>query len=1117
MEHLKGFPTVGDLEVALANLPQGRDALGEAYDQAIDRIMSQSEACCQMAFKVLSWLAYCQRALSVEEVQHALGTRLGGSDLDRRFLPDVDVIDSVCAGLVVYDQHTELIRLVHYTAKEYLLAHHSLSTAEEDIARTCIAYLSFDALRDAPPSHPHDVEYQQELYPLYGYAAEFWAVHASAPLEESDDFVAAIIGFLDNESIVRSAAKTMNLRPLTSNDGETNWLHTIAEDWTKVHLAAHCGFTRVITEYARQGLDLDTRDSKSRTPLIYAAASGQVGTTRVLLETGRVNPGAEEDRGFPSMLLEKGVNPNIRDNRGETALFRAADGGHEELISLLLQHRADLFITNEAFENALFPAVMKGHLPVINLLLAAGLNVDSQDITGNTPLFFAALGGSEAVITLLLDHGARVDHRNALQETVLFFAARGGHPAAVKLLLRAGASRDQTNLISETPLIYATSGLRRDIAYWPTGENAESYSTILTLFLENGDDPDPVYNEGFIQADELESWKVLLFSSIFSLRYYSPEDGPDYRRPCCKAARLIWGSRVHEYTDEQIILFLDRLIYKAQTKLTRRWRVGKATPVIWALKARHINLVMEFLKAAVRRKTKLQNTETLLEETVRYGTASLVELLLDKLVDLPIAESQFQSLVLRAINRESAAMLETLCSRHILDRKVKKSALLHAIPVGNLEAAKFIVRGATNPGCSDTASRGGYSGGVTELAALDIDFDAKDDRGRTLLFYAVQRRQLSIAQFLLQHGASPDITESDWERPLLYDAGSPFEDCDYLSPSEMRRIGGQTPLFFAAGDGNDSMTRLLLDHGANPDYQREFGERPILWAAAQGYANVVEMLIGEGANVNNCTGDDSKLAPLYWALAEGHLLPAKEIKRGCGYGRWLWDEPDTPSDMEAVVELLLRHGADPTISDRLGRGPLHWLAFFRHDSESLVEMLVEAGSDPNKKDALGRTALMHAAVRGMDSIVAALLETPGVDALATDASGRTALMDATIAHEPRIVELLSQVAAEEDNVIDSPLYSLRETPDNENTYYGAFCEMCGSWSFSGHHCPECIDGKFYVCEQCKIRGETCFNDTHELKWLPPMPQSHTAPSDDVQEDNNILISESTASILLTDK
>ncbi|OJJ62351.1 hypothetical protein ASPSYDRAFT_106244, partial [Aspergillus sydowii CBS 593.65] len=110
------------------------------------------------------------------------------------------------------------------------------------------------------------------------------------------------------------------------------------------------------------------------------------------------------------------------------------------------------------------------------------------------------------------------------------------------------------------------------------------------------------------------------------------------------------------------------------------------------------------------------------------------------------------------------------------------------------------------------------------------DFDAKDDRGRTLLFYAVQRRQLSIAQFLLQHGASPDITESDWERPLLYDAGSPFEDCDYLSPSEMRRIGGQTPLFFAAGDGNDSMTRLLLDHGANPDYQREFGERPILWA-----------------------------------------------------------------------------------------------------------------------------------------------------------------------------------------------------------------------------------------------------------------------------------------------
>ncbi|KAL7962042.1 nucleoside phosphorylase domain-containing protein [Trichoderma compactum] len=108
------------------------DILLEAYTDAVERIKSQRNGFRQLAEKTLYWISYAKRQLTAIELQHALavdleidcGTIPRGFDDDGK--PEIDLIISVCCGLVTTDQDTtdeegRVIRLVHYTTQEYLI------------------------------------------------------------------------------------------------------------------------------------------------------------------------------------------------------------------------------------------------------------------------------------------------------------------------------------------------------------------------------------------------------------------------------------------------------------------------------------------------------------------------------------------------------------------------------------------------------------------------------------------------------------------------------------------------------------------------------------------------------------------------------------------------------------------------------------------------------------------------------------------------------------------------------------------------------------------------------------------------------------------------------------
>src|SRR5262249_14803719 len=120
------------------------------YNGTMERIQGQVPPSRECAMKVLYWIVCARRPLTSLELQHALAVEVGESKLDKENLPQVEDIVSVCAGLVIVDDKSGIIRLVHYTAQEYFerMQGRWFPAAEADITATCVTYLSFSVFRD---------------------------------------------------------------------------------------------------------------------------------------------------------------------------------------------------------------------------------------------------------------------------------------------------------------------------------------------------------------------------------------------------------------------------------------------------------------------------------------------------------------------------------------------------------------------------------------------------------------------------------------------------------------------------------------------------------------------------------------------------------------------------------------------------------------------------------------------------------------------------------------------------------------------------------------------------------------------------------------------------------
>ena len=173
----------------------------------MERIGGQVKDQEELAKQVLSWITCAKRPLTTSELQHALAVEVGESALDEENLPQIEDIVSVCAGLVAVDKESNIIRLVHYTTKEYFerTQNHWFPNAETDITAICVTYLSFHAFESGFCQTDAEFEERLRLNQLYDYIAHNWGNHA----REALTLCQQVIGFLESELKIEAASQAL--------------------------------------------------------------------------------------------------------------------------------------------------------------------------------------------------------------------------------------------------------------------------------------------------------------------------------------------------------------------------------------------------------------------------------------------------------------------------------------------------------------------------------------------------------------------------------------------------------------------------------------------------------------------------------------------------------------------------------------------------------------------------------------------------------------------------------------------------------------------------------------------------------------------------------------------
>lgn len=176
------------------------------------------------------------------------------------------------------------------------------------------------------------------------------------------------------------------------------------------HLGSEANGLDAVRAALNRGLDVNAQDAHGWTVLHMAAFEGL--------------PSVVE------LLLERGADPGLKNDDGETPLLLAAG-------NFIVKKKAEL-VPERGFgpEMATYQLAVPGR--IVEMLMAKGADPNVADAAGKTPLMAASMQGWNSVATRLLDGGADVDARDAEGRSATdYLAANDEHTRAV--LARAGA------------------------------------------------------------------------------------------------------------------------------------------------------------------------------------------------------------------------------------------------------------------------------------------------------------------------------------------------------------------------------------------------------------------------------------------------------------------------------------------------------------------------------------------------------------------------------------------------------------------------------------------------------------------------------------------------------
>lgn len=233
------------------------------------------------------------------------------------------------------------------------------------------------------------------------------------------------------------------------------------------------------------GVDLDQRDKAGNTALHSTVASDRPSRTEMLDNRNR-DDNATAPMGEPSpmavLLLDAGADPDVANDKGETALFDAINNAHFANVQALLGRGANPNAQNRKGETPIMKAALapkkssssdrwdqgfkERSRDILRLLVEVSEGsggIDRKNEDGLTALMLAAREGEDDAVQALIDGGAGLDVRDAHGFTALIVLADKNRLEPSRAMLDAGADPNIQSDGGYTALMYAAARANLDL------------------------------------------------------------------------------------------------------------------------------------------------------------------------------------------------------------------------------------------------------------------------------------------------------------------------------------------------------------------------------------------------------------------------------------------------------------------------------------------------------------------------------------------------------------------------------------------------------------------------------------------------------------------------------
>jgi ankyrin repeat domain-containing protein 50 len=333
-------------------------ALPKSLDETYDRLLSGIDEIHQPeVMKVLHALTASVRQLTLDEIVEILAVDLEATP--PRFEPDSRLLDprtilSMCSSLVTTSRAEQrnafggkALRLAHASVADYLMRpnpsgpsqfHFTRNSALQFLAQTCLAYLLNPRFSEGDNRLTRaQMEQRLKTFPFLRHTVSFWPIYLKKEAGDPEEHLTP-----RTKEILQMFFSTSKL----PNGGN------------------FAAWVRMLIPHSPASYVQNTH------PLYYAASFGLFEVVRIILDTekgldinvlgGRARATAlhvavyRDHIDVAQLLLERGAEPNIPNNIGESPMYWARLNGNGEMQALLEQYGADISrnpIWNRYFRN----------------------------------------------------------------------------------------------------------------------------------------------------------------------------------------------------------------------------------------------------------------------------------------------------------------------------------------------------------------------------------------------------------------------------------------------------------------------------------------------------------------------------------------------------------------------------------------------------------------------------------------------------------------------------------------------------------------------------------------------------------------------------------------------